>query len=175
MESDRLKLQSPWVIAKSKLSALFGEDRGIKIESDGDRKVRLLVEDARKAEALARLLPDELEFGNVAMRIVVVPGNKGDADGADGWTTADTLAIAFEGNPVVKQIRPVSKGLFRNLTYCVFRNEVVQFFADRLDDINGFWSGLMEDIARDLLTEADDVFFCTAAREGLAAPLGEWP
>ena len=175
MESDRLKLQSPWVIAKSKLCALFGEDRGIKIESDGDRKVRLLVEDARKAEALARLLPDELEFGNVAMRIVVVPGNKGGADGADGWTTADALAIAFEGNPVVKQIRPVSKGLFRNLTYCVFRNEVVQFFADRLDDINGCWSGLMEDIARDLLTEVDDVFFCTSTREGLAAPLGEWP
>lgn len=174
MIDEILKIQSPWIRAQSKLKALFGEDPDIRIEMD-ERKpsVTLYVGDAAKADALAIILPDRCTFGNVTMAVTVKPANPGARTEFGG--TGDVLAAAFKGNPVVKQLRPVSKGLFRNLTYCVFRNEVVQFFDDNLGDINGFCSTLMEDIADELLHNVDDVFFCTAAGEKLQAPLGEWP
>lgn len=171
---DILRIQSPWILTQGKLKALFGEDRGIRIECD-DRSpaITLYVEDPAKADALARILPERYEFGSVKMPVTVKPANPGTRTEFKG--TGDVLAAAFAGNPVVSQIRPVSKGFFRNLTYCVFRNEVVQFFADNLGDINGFCSTLMEYIARDLLRDVEDVFFCTSAGEKLQAPLGEWP
>ena len=96
------------------------------------------------------------------------------------FLTNKTLAAAFEGNPVVTQVRQVSKGLFKDLAYCVFSKEVVQYPIDNLADINGNRSVLMEDIAREILTDANGVYFCTSAGRANAngfgdAPLGEWP
>ena len=170
-----LKLSPPWIVWQKKLEALFGEDPDIRIEKDMDAespKVKLFVAKARKAAAIKQLLIGEQTFGGVRCTATVVPPNTGDI--GEFACEGDLVAAAFEGNPVVAKIRPVSQGLFRGLVYCVFRHEVVQFFADRLDDINGFWSGLMEDIARSVLSTSN-VFFCTATGEKLAAPHPAWP
>lgn len=180
----KLKLRSPWVIAHEKFKALFGRDPGVEIDFDEkNRIISLRVDSQRKADALYKLLPPEYELGNATLRVKVFPGNAGESL-PDDATTADVLLAAFDGNPVVTQVRQVSKGLFRDLVYCVFRREVVQYPADNLADINGNESTLMECIARELLA-ADPVkgfvYYCTSAGMNLAdsdkfdKPLGEWP
>lgn len=172
--NSKLKLSPPWVTCVNKIKALFGQDKDIRIEScDSGPGVKLYVGTGCKAAALEALLPDFLTFGDVECAITVVPGNDGSA--RKFKTDADAIAAAFEGNPVVAVIRPVSKGLFKDLTYVAFKREVVSFFNDDLADINGNWNGLYADIAKELLTGADGVFFCTAAENGFGAPLGEWP
>ena len=66
------------------------------------------------------------------------------------------------------------------LTYVVFKNCVVQFPADNLNDCHGIISTLYQDIAEELLTgpaiEQGLVCFNTdVERANLGMPLGEWP
>ncbi|MBQ4199124.1 MAG: hypothetical protein II649_04505 [Kiritimatiellae bacterium] len=175
------RLCTPWNEYHEQVKALFGQDPEIKIEYDDKRKtLTLRVESQRKAAALSRLLPLAVRFGGVEVRVCVVPANAAGKTLPDDAATADVLLAAFNGNPAVTQVRQVSKGLFRDLCYCVFKKEVVQYPADNLGDINGNRSVLMEDIAREVLAEAKGVCFCTSAGREDAngfgdAPLGEWP
>ena len=47
--------------------------------------------------------------------------------------------------------------------FVVFHPEVKQFFDDNMFDYNGFWSGLNQDIAKEVFEEAANagVHFCT--------------
>ena len=178
----QMKLQPPWVEFEAQVRALFGSDPGVKVEytDTPKRTLTLRVESHRKADAIRRLMPTYYDFGNIRVIVVVIPANRdGDVLPADACT-ADVVAAAFKGNPVVTQVRQVSKGLFKDLSYCVFSKEVVQYPIDNLADINGNRSVLMEDIAREILTDANGVYFCTSAGRANAngfgdAPLGEWP
>jgi len=89
---------------------------------------------------------------------------------------AENLFVtAFKDNPVVSYIQPI-EGIFMNgAVYVVFANKVVQFFNDDLTDIHGAWSGLYENIAEEILTAPNHVFFCTDLPPMSNAPLGEWP
>jgi hypothetical protein len=63
-------------------------------------------------------------------------------------------------------------------TYVVFKNCVVQFAADNLNDCHGIISTLYQDIADELLTgpATEGVFYNTdVERANLGMPLGEWP
>ena len=180
---ETLKLQPPWYELHEQFKALFGQDPEISVDFDsGKLKIALRVESAKKAAALDRLIPMSYPMGGRDLSVSVVPGNKvGDLLPEDA-EKVDVVAAAFDGNPVVKQVRRVSKGMFKDLVYCVFRKEVVQYPNDNLGDVNGNKSTLMECIARELMP-VKDVFFCTSAVGGLQggesaacdAPLGEWP
>ena len=178
--NDRLRLMPPWLELEAQLNALFGQDPEIQVEYDnGTKKLTLSVNTQRKADALSRLLPMRYIFGGVTVPVGIVPGNKGEGLPEDA-RPVDVVTAAFEGNPAVTQVRQVSKGIFRDLVYCVFRKEVVQYAADNLADINGNKSTLMEEIAREVFTDAVGVCFCTSAGREDAngfgdAPLGEWP
>ena len=48
--------------------------------------------------------------------------------------------------------------------FVCFKPQVVQFFDDDISDFNGNWSGLAQDIAREVFgDEMRGVHFCTAA------------
>ena len=171
----QIKLAPPLVTLIKKVEALFGQDPDIRIEADAAAttpKIKLYVANPCKAAALAALLPESWKFGSVECLVVVISDN---GDAGEFANAAETVSAAFDGNPAVAVIRPVSKGLFKNLVYVAFKREVVQFFNDDLADINGNWNGLYASIAKELFTNADGVFFCTAAGDGFGAPLGEWP
>ena len=77
------------------------------------------------------------------------------------------------------QVSPVDEGYnWFAMTYVVFKNCVVQVFADNLNDCHGVISTLYQDIANKILTGpgAEGVFFNTDVERGqLGKPLGEWP
>lgn len=155
MMNEELKLSSPWMIFYKEIDALFKGDPDVRVEYDEDANtIKLYVENAEKADALAQLLPAEKAFGNITVRIMVIPAN------VDSPSKLQLFQKAFEGNPAFVSTQTAKDGLY-DLGYVVFQCKVVQFFSDDLGDLNGLKSTLYQDIAKDIFENAPGVFFCT--------------
>lgn len=165
-----IKLVSPWVNYYREIEVLFGKDPEVKVAFDENvPEVKLFVENNRKADAIAYLLPKEKDFGNVKLKIAVVPANDGIK------TKFDAIQEAFLGNPVLSYVWQ-ARTPFGEFDYVVFGADIVQYFNDDMRDINGNRSTLYQDIARDIIGEDTNLCFCTEAVNGnLSKPLGEWP
>lgn len=163
-----MKLSAPWVKFYREIEALFAQDVEVKVGYDEENmEVKLYVENARKADALTQLMPAEKVFGNVTLKITVIPANK-------VMSKADLINEAFVGNPALAYVWHADT-VMGSYDYAVFEPKVVQFFNDDMSDINGNETTLYENIARDVFDESG-VFFCTnAVDRKLAKPLGEWP
>lgn len=160
-----VNLASPWVTYYRKLEALFGCDPDIRVEylaGDGqDPVVKLYVEDECKADAIAKLLPSEKDFGNTTMAVTVVPAN------TRNETRASLIERAFAGNPAYSYGITVDGAFSNPITYIVFRNKVVQFYNDDLGDVNGMESTLYEFIADEILGGDEGVYYCTDLPDNL--------
>lgn len=173
---NKLGLVSPWVDYYRKLEALFAEDPGVKVLLDNKNvAVKILVEDGAKAEALEALLPNEVTFGNVTVKVIVVPANPKLAAGK-----IDLVAKAFEGNDAVVGVFSIDRIFSNAMNYVVFKPKVVQYFNDDLSDAHGVRSTLYQELAKEVFGEDGGVFFCTdvvAEKNGrkVGMPLGEWP
>ena len=159
-----VKLSSPWVTYYRKLEALFGADPAIKVVFDeDDLNIKLYVDDADKADALSRLLPPVKDFGNVNVKVTVIPAN------GEVTPRINLVAAAFKDNPALSYIARVPDGIYNNpINYVVFKNKVVQFYNDQLDDVHGNVSTLYETIAEDVLGQDEGVYFCTDIPEMVA-------
>lgn len=161
-----LAIQSPWVIYYKKLNELFRLDEDIQINYDNEEcTIKMYVKDPYKADALSKLLPETKTFGNVTLKINIIPAN-------DGISVADMLKIAFRGNPVISYItddeddeEPYDGMITHDINYFVFQKEVVQIFADNLRDVNGVYSTLYQDIASEIFGEHENIAFCTDVEE----------
>ena len=171
----RTKISPPWFTFVSELKALFGEDPDIKIEHTKEYEVKMYVADADKAVALYTLMPYSRSYGNVEIIINVIPPN-GDRFLTSDDDYAELFSAAFKNNPVLSYIQKV-EGLFGfKATYIVFKNKVVQYFNDNLNDINGNTSTLYEDIARDIFEDTIEPgnFFCTDVADNKLKKVN-WP
>ena len=155
---EKVNLSSPWAKLYREISALFDQDKHVRVVFDEDENtIKLYVDNEAKAEAIGKLLPTQRTFGNVTVNINVIPANTDDP--------LVLLETAFEGNPALSFTKnaPVQGGTFR---YAVFESRVVQFFNDDISDINGNCTTLYQEIAKDVLENAGDVFFCTEDKTG---------
>lgn len=152
-----IKLISPWMEYYHKIQAFFKKDSKVHvILSEDEKTIDLYVEDAAKADALAMMLPNEVKFGNVTMYVCVIPPN-----GEEAESTGDMYHDAFGTNEAFSFSRTVSGIMTNDITYVVFKNEVVQYYNDDLGDIYGQRSCLYENLAREIFTDAHGVYFCT--------------
>ena len=173
----RLKLSPPWITYINKLKALFGGDPQITFNVDRDApSVTLACNNGDKVAALLKLLPTDVQFGNVTLPIIIdgVPTDRAFIN------KQELFEVVFEKNPAFAYVvAPVDADYpWFGMIYVVFKNCVVQFFNDNLNDAHGVLSTLYQDIAYDLLTGdgADGVYFCTDVERGaVGKPLGEWP
>lgn len=166
---ENMKLSPPWVAFVHEVEALFEDDGEIRILYDQDNNVlKLFVDDVGKADALSQLIPAEKIFGNVTLKIEIIPSNK-------EVSKADLFEKAFAGNSALEFVFTADTP-FGKINYAIFKNKVVQFFNDQMDDINGNRSTLFQDIAKDVFGTDHGVFYCTeAVNPNLQKPLGEWP
>lgn len=150
-----MNLSAPWVRDYRKLYHLFKYDEDITVRFDDDDtspEVKMYVHSDKKVEALKKLLPESITYGNVTMKITVVPANK------NVKSTRELFKDLFEGNQIVERI--IDGDLF---TYVQFEKKVIQYFNDNMADPKGNISTLYEIIAEDLFEgRHDGVFFCTA-------------
>lgn len=149
-----ISLSPPWIGYTSMLEELFGYDPEITIVNNPSSEapeVTLLVNNQVKADAIAKLLPIEKNFGGVVLKIFVKPANSEE-------TPADVLRKAFQGNPVLHDVVTFPNPQGVPMTYVEFVKDVVQYWDDRLDDPNGYHSTLYEDIAREVFEDVDVCF-----------------
>jgi len=145
-------MSPPWMNYYKELNELFKRDPEVKVEyNKEDHTISIYVETNTKAEALAILLPQEKRFGNVAVKIKIIPAN-------DNKNMASIFRSAFEGNGAFKYI-----DLDSDSTYLVFDNKVVQYYSDNLADVNRNTSTLYQDIADRVFkdTPHNGIHFCT--------------
>ena len=177
----KTKLSPPWVTLFNQIKALFEQDPEIKIEFINDPPtVKLYVENNEKAEALAALLPYQIDLGLTRLSINIIPSNTGlpfvghltfnkESQYTNNGIPVNVLfGTAFEGNPILNKIYVV-EGIFSNrFIYVEFKPEIVQFYNDNLGDLNGNVTTLYETIARNVFNENSNlkgIFYCTAAIE----------
>lgn len=174
MTTMRLKLAPPWVTFVNEVKALFDEDPQVRVVYDNDTvELKLYVEDAKKAEAIERLLPEFKNFGNVDLSIIVIPANVGNYD-FSRYTLGQLFDAAFDGNPVYSFSRDIDSVFTNVLTYVVFTNKVVQFFNDNLNDIYGNMTTLYQEIASDVFEAGGSVFYCTDVKKEVENER-QWP
>jgi len=152
MTDRKVTLSAPWMTYFHELEMLFKEDPQVKLEYE-DYVITLYVEDEEKANALMKLLPVQKVFGNTVVNIDVVPS------GEDINSDIELFKKAFKNNPILSYV--TKAGELFPLEYVVFRNEVVQYYNDQLDDPNGNVSTLYQEIAKDVFGDNVTVHFCT--------------
>ena len=176
MADIRTKLSPPWVTYANMLKALFDPDPEIDVVyKDNLKAVYLYVDNPEKAAVLSELLPETKWIG-IDLAIKVIPSNSETVVFDMEQSNKTIMDTAFSGNPVYAYSVEV-EGFFGNvITYVVFKNKVVQFFNDNLNDIHGITSTLYEDIAESIFEDADldGVFYNTDVEEKLDMPKGKW-
>lgn len=172
-----ISLAPPWITRVSELTQLFKYDAEVHVVYNNDeREVKLYVDNTSKANALGVLLPEQVVFGNVSLKITVVPANENSV-GLVNFSNKEVLFnTAFEGNGAFSFVKSVQGIFTNNLTYVVFKNKVVQYFNDDLGDVYGQCSTLYQEIAKNVFGDVEGVYYCTDVEEPvykLGAPLGE--
>lgn len=179
MADVRLKISPPWITYINMVEALFDGDPQIAcnvVTTSENPSIVLACNNGDKVAALQKILPEEVDFGNVKLKVAVdgVPSNKAFA------TKKELFDTVFFKNPAYAySVSPADTGVYWfSFTYVVFKNCVVQFFNDNLNDCHGVISTLYQDIAEQILTgpAVQGVYFNTDVERGqLGKPLGEWP
>jgi len=162
-----LKLEAPWNTFRKKVNALFEHDPDITVgeicESENGKTnyaFDIEVRSHEKFVALDRVLPKVKQFGNVSVGITLYDEENTAGDG----NRVDLYRTIFQGNPVVKDIKEAVDFAGTPHGFIRFKPEVLQFFDDDTSDFNGNWSGLAQDIAREIFeSECAGIHFCTAA------------
>lgn len=174
----QFKLSPPWTTYWRELEALFNGDPDIEVgqlyDSGENKEIWIYISNEKKFRALSNLLPKYHSFGNVKVKNVLKLKGAPEAD------PFQDLKDLFEGNPRVQEIKEAVD--FANVPHLFinFKPEVVQFPNDDTSDYYGLYSGLTEDIAKDVFEmEFNGAHFSTAPIEGTTEnvnkPLGEWP
>lgn len=178
----KLRLEAPWYTFQKKMKALFALDPKIEVgdiyqpdNGEADYAFDIEVKDHEKFIALDRALPSVKVYGNVTLRI-----NLFDEENSLKDPAIDLYKTIFDGNPIVKNIKELVDLAGVSHSYVRFKPEVIQFFDDDLTDYNGNWSGLAQDIAKEVFENASwQINFCTAdiheTGDYVEKPLGEWP
>lgn len=179
MQEVRLKLSPPWVTYINELIALFDCDPQFAFNVDYNApSVVIAGNNPDKNAALSLVLPTEKRFGNITLTI----GIDGPISNRAFASNKELFEVLFDKNPAFAYcVAPVEEGYyFVDFTYVVFKNCVVQFFNDNLNDAHGLVSTLYQNIADEIFADSSrplhGVYFCTDVEVGkLGMPLGEWP
>ena len=176
---NRFKLSPPWCTYVNELIALFNEDPDIYVKYvEEQNKVSFYIENDNKYHILSNLLPYYKDFGNIVLKIELIPSNhdpKPDICFSD-LGEDDVFNILFKDNPVFSFTKTVEVLFNLPITYVVFTNKVVQFFNDNLSDIYGNMNTLYQNIAEDILGENfTRVFYCTDIPKDYEKFTEQWP
>ena len=164
-----MEIIAPWYDYQKKIKALFEQDPQIIVgeiyEPQGqavDYAFGIEVRNHKKFMALISLLPEQVEFGNVTLGIVLYDEeNISDTD-----DLAETYRNLFKDNPIVREIPVVEDMAGVKHAFILFQPWVIQYYRDEMMDYNGLFSGLAQDIARELFKdETGTIHFCTAPIE----------
>lgn len=171
----KIGLSSPWVLFYHEVEAFFKGDPEVNVVYNEEENIlKLFVDNQIKADALMNLMPQQKDFGSVTLPIIIIPSNEKVAFHAPfaKTDTKNLIAVALEENSILSAIYETT--LFSHpITYVVFKPRVIQYFTDSLADINGLCSTLAQEIAKDIFTEIEGVYYCTDKLEQTITTCGK--
>lgn len=159
-----IKLEAPWYSWAKKAAKLFELDPDIIVGEvyeldgeDGDFGVDFEIRNHEKFVALDRVLPSVKEFGNVKLVITLF-----DEENSSVNPDATLYETIFKGNPILDRVEDTVDHTGTHIGYVIFKPTLTQFFDDNLADYRGNWSGLAQDIAKEVFdNNFRGVYFCT--------------
>jgi DNA-directed RNA polymerase subunit RPC12/RpoP len=155
---NKTNLSSPWVSYYHKLCAFFRSDPNVEVKFDEENdKIELYVTGDDKYLALTAIMPDQISFGNVTIAIDIIPANK-----IRSKSKAELIKDALTGNGLYSNVLDIQvPGASNKFTYVMFEPKVVHYWDDNLGDPHGNVTTLAQDLAKDIFTNLDGVFYCT--------------
>ena len=174
--ADGIKVSAPWFEYGRKLKTLFQGEPDIIVDmpyrycEDDINKglmtngyvIDILVRNHNKFLAMDKSLPKEKFFGNVRVRINIYDTENSELKDT---SPSELIKVLFKDNPNVDDILELSDFSGTTHTFVIFKPEVKQFYNDDISSPNGLWSGLEQDIAKEIFSETNLSFvhFCTSA------------
>ena len=161
---NNMNLSAPWMTYCRKLQELFNADPEIEVSDitrnkaefrNYDYCITIQVKNHDKARALQQVLRKDRDFGNVSLRIFIYE------DEQEMDSLSKVMHTLFDWNDHVSRVIEGLDPTGCEQIFVMFEPEVIQFFNDNMRDFNGYWSGLAEDIARDVIDCEGKVNFCT--------------
>lgn len=158
----RLYLVSPWIEYYHKMKAMFEGDSRIRIVFDDDMMELKFYVANHLVEALEKLIPSEMKWGDTILTNIIIPTNKQSVYILnENRPPKEDFCDLFCCNPHFSDVIYIDTIFSNGITYVIFKKEVIQYYSDNLSDAHGVTSVLMEDLARELLKTPDGVFYCT--------------
>lgn len=153
VEVEKVDASAPWLEHYHKVEQIFLSDDDVIVSYDDDSKtVKVYVKGTDKAEALAKYIKPEIDFGNVTLHVDVIPDN-------EEKSTAETLQDAFAGNELFVGI--VEEAVYGGtINYAVFKPETLQFWNDNIGSPFGVQTMTVEQVAKDVF-QMDDALMCS--------------
>lgn len=161
-----VNFSSPWVQYYRKIEALFRYDKEIRVVYDDENVIlNLYVSNGEKASLLTTFLPNEMLYGGTVLSIEIWPVN------CELTSVSGKLSDIFKNNSSVQFIETV-EGIL-DITYVVFKDEIVHYYSDDLGDYYRMTSTLYENLAREIFRDSKGVYFSTYYRPQLCNR--SWP
>ncbi|XXM73069.1 hypothetical protein ACQ0QQ_03985 [Lysinibacillus sphaericus] len=170
-------LSPPWVTYQNELKYSIGQDPNViigpLIPAGGTFVIPVTVIGDEKAIALATLLKNPVEFGNVSVNIVVINGGQEIVSPIpcplSAFGVAELVQNALSGNPYFVEVvvKPQTPG-GSNAVYPVFTPEVIQFFNDDISNLCNNFTAVAANVFADVMIETlcnTKILFSTSCAE----------
>mgnify|MGYP003321061786 CR=1 FL=1 len=130
-KSENVKLSPPWDGYMNMLASFFKGDKRVRVGGCDDKRVGTIeVFDTKMYCALEQVLNKKIRFGNVTLRIRIVPANDLKAF-KNTMTDLAALKVVLSGNPAFAKFitRKTEVG---NAVFCMFKPVVLMWYNDNL-------------------------------------------
>ena len=156
----KLKLSAPWTTLYREINALFEKDPDVTVFYDEDNaEIKLFVDDEIKAMSLDTILPTHKTYGNIQVKITVVPPNHLKATSfLSNDDLKEKFEQAFKDNPVFSKATAINTVFSDYMLFVEFAPIVIQFYNDEMSSLYGLKTTLFHDIAKDIF-ELNGVFY----------------
>lgn len=155
-----VKKSSPWVHYVALLKMLFENDPDVRIvyREEHPYIVDINITGEEKFEAAQKLIGEVKLFGNVMISIRYHLSNPVKEE----KSKKELFKTLFEGNPILTDVVTVDlPNTSNNITYFLFKDEVVQYWDDDLSNPHGMVSTLWAEIMKELFDDTEEVIFTT--------------
>lgn len=156
-----LDLSAPWYVFHTQVFKLFEQDAEVIVDEELEETETgftfgIYSKNAKKIQAIKKLIGSKVVFGNVAVEIDY--GENEDEDIAEIWKDA------FSGNPLFCGIVSADMPFYGSCDYAIFKRDIIDFYGDDISDVNGNLHYIVADLVKEVVN-SKGIFICTEGKD----------
>ena len=156
-EKAGVQLSSPWETYFKMVYNLFVNDPEVTVsdsiketEDPGVYSFYLESPNATKIIALSKILKNEIQMGNITIKVEFRCTNNAAVNAISAEITPDDYRDAFTGNPLFVEVVSI-KSVVGTFDYAVFVRDIISFFNDDMSDYHANAHYIVADIVREIV------------------------